>query len=483
MKTGVSKTILESLLSIYEKVPYTVKKDSLDDLLFNRHKDKLVEKVKEKVEEPLPQIPPLIADTFNVFYKPQPLFLDEPQIAPEFLVNKRVLEKVMKTDIFKELKAATALDDVNSAIATAILTEKLYEELKTRLKEIKEHTEQIQQLRNQLKDACSQGTCDQQIVSQLAQQMQQHANAMQNTITQGAVSVAVRKAQQEYEDVQGAIAGLGFGNGPGQDLEIDPETAIQLAAELKHNQQLRKMIELLGRMRNLLGSTAKAKLRPSRLELHSIKMGRDLARLLPSEVLKLRKYKPVFYKDYYEGRLLHYNLKKREKEVKGPIVMAVDLSGSMVGEKEQWAKAVALATMDIAVKEKRSWAFIAFDSKIKDVKVFKKPPKPEDVLEIMRIGASGGTNYELPLEEAMRIIEQEQDFTKADILFISDGECAVSPGFLKDFEHFKKRKNVHVVGVLISGKPAVMKEFCDEVLALRGRLDERAAEAIFKKLV
>jgi len=39
----------------------------------------------------------------------------------------------------------------------------------------------------------------------------------------------------------------------------------------------------------------------------------------------------------------------------------------MAREKEQWAKAVSLATIDLAVKGKRPWAFVAFDAEIKDV--------------------------------------------------------------------------------------------------------------------
>jgi len=469
--------LLESLLKIYEKVPYTVKRDSLDDLLFSKHRDRLTEKVKEKVEEFIPQLPPLIADTFSVFYKPNPQFLDDSQIAPEFRMNKRVLEKVMNTDTFNELKETTVLDDVNSAIATLILTEKLYEELKNKLKEIKEHTEKIQQLRNQLPNKSKHE------FEQTVQQIEQHAEALQSIVTQGVASVAVRKAQQEFEKVQSAVAALGFGSGPGQPVQVDPETAIKLAVELKNNWHVKKMVELLGRMRNLLKSTAKAKPRKSRLELHNVATGREVERLLPSEVLKLKKYKIVFYKDYFEGRLLHYDLKKREKEVKGPIVIALDLSGSMAGEKEQWAKAVSLATIDLAVKDNRPWAFVAFDARIKDVKVFKKPPKPEEVLGIMKIGASGGTNYELPLREVMRIIEQEKDFTKADVLFISDGECNIQQEFLEEFNEFKEQRNISVVGVLISGVPMVMRQFCNEVLALNGRLNPDSAEAIFQKLV
>jgi len=66
--------MLDSLLRIYEKVPYTVKRDGLDDLLFSRHKDRLTEKVKEKVEF-ISQLPPLIADTFSIFLQAQSTIL------------------------------------------------------------------------------------------------------------------------------------------------------------------------------------------------------------------------------------------------------------------------------------------------------------------------------------------------------------------------------------------------------------------------
>ena len=186
-------SLTESLLTIYEKVPYTVRKDAMDDFLFGRHKNRLTEKVRERIQEPPPQIPPLVADTFNVFYKPQPRFLDDYQIAPEFRLNKRVLEKVMNTNAFSELKASTTLDDVNSAIATAILTEKLYEELKSRLREIRDHTEKIQQLRNQLPRR------NEREFRQAVQQIEQHDEALQSIVTQGAISVAVIKAQEVAE--------------------------------------------------------------------------------------------------------------------------------------------------------------------------------------------------------------------------------------------------------------------------------------------
>ena len=132
------------------------------------------------------------------------------------------------------------------------------------------------------------------------------------------------------------------------------------------------------------------------------------------------------------------------------------------------------------MKDKRPWAFVAFDAKIRDVKIFKKPPKPEEVLEIMKIGASGGTNYELPLREVMRIIEQEKDFTKADVLFISDGECSIPPEFLEEFISFKRKCNVRTIGVLISGIPDVIARSSDEVFGLKPSRDLMALKWLRK---
>jgi len=103
----------------------------------------------------------------------------------------------------------------------------------------------------------------------------------------------------------------------------------------------------------------------------------------------------------------------------------------------------------------------------------------------MKIGASGGTNYELPLREVMRIIEQEREFTRADVLFISDGECDVPQEFLKEFISFKRKCNVRTIGVLIGGVPNVIARFSDEVFGLNtiaGLDGIKAAEEIFLKL-
>ena len=55
---------------------------------------------------------------------------------------------------------------------------------------------------------------------------------------------------------------------------------------------------------------------------------------------------------------MQYELKGTEKQGKGPIVVCVDNSGSMSGDRETWSIVVALALLEIATMPKREFACI-----------------------------------------------------------------------------------------------------------------------------
>lgn len=61
---------------------------------------------------------------------------------------------------------------------------------------------------------------------------------------------------------------------------------------------------------------------------------------------------------------------------------------------------------------------------------------------------NGGTNYDTPLRESIRLM-QEVDFEKADIVFISDGECALSESFQEELLNFQVQQHFTITGVLL----------------------------------
>lgn len=98
--------------------------------------------------------------------------------------------------------------------------------------------------------------------------------------------------------------------------------------------------------------------------------------------------------------------------------------------------------------------------------------KPFSILEVLDMAEyfeGGGTTFEPPLNLARTKIETEKDFSKADIVFITDGQSVVRNDWLTNFNEWKKTKGVKVYSVLIDASynyQTSLDEFSDSVLKL-----------------
>jgi len=245
-----------------------------------------------------------------------------------------------------------------------------------------------------------------------------------------------------------------------------------------NSQKLFKLVRELGRMKRLMVASRRERIKQQSSEVFSIETGDNLNRVIPSEMVKLPHpvLKLDFLRRFGEKQLLQYALREREEKGKGPIVTCLDLSGSMSGEKEIWAKAVALATLALAVKEKRAYELITFSEEVKMTKEFERDHTPdiEDIVEIAEANYGGGTDFESPLRHAMNAIESKN---KADILFITDGEAGISQKFEDDFSEFKDKTGTKVVSVQIGGGTHTLKKFCDKIVEVEDFFD--AAREVF----
>ncbi len=66
-------------------------------------------------------------------------------------------------------------------------------------------------------------------------------------------------------------------------------------------------------------------------ELAGATMGNNISLLLPSEIQKLAlpALRPLFYLQYIERTLLEYEVKGKSEQERGPLVLCIDVSGSM----------------------------------------------------------------------------------------------------------------------------------------------------------
>lgn len=527
METIAKKTkgFFKKLLGLHKTA---VIHDSFDSSVFEELKEQS-EKLKaleEGGKQKLPTFPPLMQDVFCSLYKAVPKLRPEKEIVSSHRYNRVLVEKLLKLPEYQELRSYTKLDHFNAAMGTLTMAQKVLElipeETKEQLQEMNNLEQQAQSLQEEtnalgqqasdLQSLAAKRTGDQVKAEQLRQQagqLQQKQQQAQMSLEQAKarlekmrqglekqiqdqapkIRAAVRQATQEALDDVKETAELleAWGSDPGQIQEMPYEQKVAIAERIKNSQKLKRLSKLVGRFRRLAVMKQKTKIKHGVDEVFDIMRGNDLGRLLPSELVQLAHpvLKKNFFRRFTEGTLLQYDLRGVEKQGKGPIICCIDNSGSMSGEPEIWSKAVALALLEIASMQKRSFACIHFggpDDPIKVIEIPKGKVSLEQVFEIAEYFLGGGTDFEKPLAEAVKLIEK-QEFKKADIVFISDGQCAVSDSFLARWKAVKKEKEFSCFSILIGwGSPKAMEEFSDEIFQVQEMTEDGEATEVAKTI-
>jgi uncharacterized protein with von Willebrand factor type A (vWA) domain len=284
--------------------------------------------------------------------------------------------------------------------------------------------------------------------------------------------IAGHSAADDVEETTAAFCG--WGNTTGTPDNTPPEVKAALAKKIRSNNKLQRLAKIAGRMRRMAAQKQKSKVRPHRSEISDIECGNDFARLLPSEMVKLND--PVlqvdFMRAYQERSLLQYKLIGREKQGRGPVVILVDNSYSMEGSPEIWAKGIALALVQIAAQHKRSARVIHFESSVRQVDDWPQGKvDPMKLLQSMLPFYKGGTEFEAPLYRALEAIK-EDEYKKADVIFITDGECDVSDEFVEEWQRRKAEKEFTCYGVHIGHQVRGLEKFCDKIVKVSNFADD-----------
>lgn len=281
-----------------------------------------------------------------------------------------------------------------------------------------------------------------------------------------AIRTAVRKAianvNEKLDEVEQAMAALGHGNGAGMVSRVDAPPA-ELRKAILANPELLMIATLAGRLKAQALDKRRTIAKPGREELCDVTQGSDVARLLPSELLALADdtTEAQLYRRLMEDAALQYELRGHEQKSEGPIIMAVDESGSMSGDPDRWAKAIALALMELCARDNRPFVYIHFDSAVTRVDRFDDPKrlKLDDLLGMVEHFTGGGTDFVGPLNHAAEIIEQAGEanpFSKADLVLVTDGDW--TPGWANDKDAWAKvidrlhAASASVFGVVVHGR-------------------------------
>nr|WP_274613098.1 VWA domain-containing protein [Vibrio fluvialis] len=143
------------------------------------------------------------------------------------------------------------------------------------------------------------------------------------------------------------------------------------------------------------------------------------------------------------------------------MVICLDTSGSMKGDPENVAKALVLQCLKVAFAEKRKCYVYLFGSKneVNELELSLEPSGFDYLLNFLCMSFGGGTDIHDPLNMALEKCDTD-DWKKADILVVSDGEFHVSSGLSRKVTNRKQKTGLRVHGVLIGDTSSAMESIC-----------------------
>lgn len=430
-------------------------------------------------------------DTFFSTLKANPRLNPKNIVRPSFQVNRRVMDEAMQMKEWDQLRTFSVGDPVAAGLASIAMEPDL-QILFDKLDQERKQAEQLEQMMLQwsmmqgeaasleeaIADPDSPPTDEngepvnyQEMYDQIAAGMEDlrakieaAAGDLETNLDEKAPQMradirnALKDAIEESEVMDGMAQMWGLE--PGQLTRVPPETRIELAKRMRSD-RLRKIAKLFGAMKRMAFAERSKRTIHSRDEIYDIETGSDLARILPMELLALED--PTlewdFYRRFYEGQLMQYKLRGDEKLARGGIIWCEDGSGSMMGERQVWAKATGLVLLQIARSQKRPFLVILFGSpgklKIWDFRDTSKI-SIEQVLDYASCEWNSGTCFVTPLSKALDYCQEELDRTggiKSDIVFATDGMCGVPREWLDKFHEEVERLKIKVYGIIYGGSP------------------------------
>ena len=237
------------------------------------------------------------------------------------------------------------------------------------------------------------------------------------------------EASKELDSMEAALVAFGMGAGT---AFADTEKRA-CADRIMRDRRLLQIAEVAGRLRAQAAQKQRTKVVNLPEEIHGIKKGDDLQHLLASEVglMANDSTRDVLMHRLSEKSALQYELTGTEKKTRGPIIFCVDTSGSMSGQRDVWAKACALAMMDVARRQNRSFAILYFNSGVHHRYLVAEPSKVSvtGLLDALSVGTGGGTDIASAMGEAAKVVETGVVGDKAwkvgkdaDVIVVSDGD-------------------------------------------------------------
>ncbi len=414
---------------------------------------------------------------------------------PENGIWYSIMGDLSQAAAWPELLQRSVGDQFNAGNNAVNLLNQLSELIEQAIKEgtfqvelLTEAGSKLQELRDKFKEAQAAG--DQQAMNkartegkELGQKINEALEQAKQKL-QSAAHGVVDNAVENHDDTNDNLSNL-FGQDPGTGSCIGGlEEKRALANKLSYNKQLKALVKKLGALRQVWTERKRAKSSKANYEvITGAKFSDDVTKAFPAEIALAGspEGRALFAVKYSQRTLLTKDYEAQRKDLgKGPIVMYVDVSGSMGGESELWSKAITFVIAEDALKERRGVEIHLFDTRVEQsISLSADRKNNKELLDFVGgWSLGGGTSFNAVLSHA---VSNSLADSRSDVIMITDGHSDVNDTIVRSLNKFKQSSGTQWSTLCINmSVPEVCKSFSDDVYSVDIRSSVSTIDAIQK---
>lgn len=414
----------------------------------------------------------IVRDVWLLFFMANPVIRDVDEMNINFIKNHLVSTLISENFSFDRVAKNTVHDSYSASFATISLKDVIKDILEQQLESEQQAAEMMQQLQdliNQMQEAIQQEMAE--LAAALGKSIQEliaeieelHGKMAEEAKESGegfvlALMEALETTATTIRNEKGELIRWGESDGDIKKMSYEERKAI---AQKLQQPKIKAWSNYVGRFRQVLRSKEAKNIVDAKESFYDVENSGDITRFMSQELLKSTDefLEVEFLQKLAEGEVPSHSFIGRASAGNGTIVACLDTSGSMgcadtTGvTREQFGKAMLLSLYDRAQRRKRDFSGILFSSR-NQVQSFSFPRNKKKILEavqMIELNFDGGTDFETPLKKAMEIVINDYESTrrKADIVFMTDGDCHISDDFLKWFLAEKAKIGFRVFSVII----------------------------------
>ena len=231
------------------------------------------------------------------------------------------------------------------------------------------------------------------------------------------------------------------------------------------------------------------KTKQAREQIVGVEYGNDLQRVIFSELGTLAdpNTEDVFFRKFIDKELMQYEMGGKEPVGRGPIVILIDESGSMSGARNELARAICVAMVQIARKENRKISVIGFNARITTIHSFhsgicqlgirgndcEQIDYGNAITDLATRFAGGGTKFDPAIKKALDSGVEED---RADLIMLTDGCANIDVNVLSRLDKAKEN-GLRVFSILFNSHlTESIKKLSTQVISLKEMTIEAAEE-------